>query len=59
MTSPFRLGEQPNVRNGVAMVTSAPEPLALHRQAAEEMWKRAFKGPAAAKFLREVMKRYN
>jgi hypothetical protein len=59
MISPFRLGEQPNVRTGVAMVTSAPEPLALHQQTAEEMWKRALKGPAAAKFLREVMKRYN
>jgi transcriptional regulator with XRE-family HTH domain len=56
--SPFRLGEQPNVRAGVAMVTSAPEPLALHQKAAEEMWKRALKGPAAARFLREVMARY-
>ena len=59
MISPFRLGEQPNVRIGVAMVTSAPEPLALHQQAAEEMWRRALKGPAAAKFLREVIARYN
>jgi transcriptional regulator with XRE-family HTH domain len=58
LISPFRLGEQPNVRVGVAMVTSAPEPLALHQRAADEMWKRALKGPAAAKFLREVMRRY-
>jgi transcriptional regulator with XRE-family HTH domain len=56
--SPFRLGEQPNVRTGVAMITSAPEPLALHQKAAEDMWQRALKGPAAAAFLREVMARY-
>lgn len=59
MISPFRLGEQPNVLVGVAMVTSAPEPLALHQKAAQEMWKRAMKGPAAAAFMRDVMKRYD
>lgn len=57
VTSPFRLGEQPNVRIGVAMITSAPEALALHQNNVEEMWRRALKGPAAAKFLRDLMKR--
>ena len=56
--SPFRLGEQPNVRVGVAMITSAPEALALHQKAAGEMWGRALKGGAAAKFLRDLMKRH-
>jgi transcriptional regulator with XRE-family HTH domain len=56
--SPFRLGEQPNVRIGVAMITSAPEALALHQKAAEEMWSRALKGAAAAKFLRGLIARY-
>jgi transcriptional regulator with XRE-family HTH domain len=56
--SPFRLGEQPNVRVGVAMITSAPEALALHQKAAEEMWRRALKGAAAAKFLRGLMLRH-
>jgi transcriptional regulator with XRE-family HTH domain len=56
--SPFRLGEQPNVRVGVAMITSAPEPLALHQQAVEEMWKRSLKGASAAQFLREVLARH-
>ena len=37
--SPFRLGEQPNIRVGVAMITSAPEALALHRR-----WPRSFGG---------------
>lgn len=56
--SPFRLGEQPNVRVGVAMITAAPEALALHQKAVEEMWGRALKGAAAAKFLRNLMARH-
>lgn len=50
--SPFRLGEEPNVRVGVAMITSAPEALTLHQKAAEGMWSRAIKGAAAAEYLR-------
>jgi len=53
--SPFRLGEQPNVRVGVAMITSAPEALALHDKMAKELWQRALKGPAAVRFMRELM----
>lgn len=56
--SPFRLGEQPNVRVGVAMITAAPEALALHQKSVEEMWQRALKGTAAAKFLRDLMTKY-
>lgn len=56
--SPFRLGEEPNVRVGVAMITSAPEALALHHKAAEGMWHRALKGAAAAKFLRDLAARH-
>jgi transcriptional regulator with XRE-family HTH domain len=55
--SPFRLGEQPNVSAGVGMITSAPEALALHEKTAHDMWRRAQKGPAAAKFLRDMMAR--
>jgi transcriptional regulator with XRE-family HTH domain len=55
--SPFRLGEQPNVRVGVAMITSAPEALALHDKMAKELWSRALKGPAAVRFMRELMDR--
>ena len=53
--SPFRLGEHPNVRVGMAMITSAPEALALHQKAVQEMWRRAIKGPAAARYLRGLM----
>ena len=56
--SPFRLGEEPNVRVGVAMITSAAEALALHQRAAEGMWARALKGTAAAAYLRELIARH-
>lgn len=53
--SPFNLGEQPNIRLGVAMVTSAPEAIALHEKAVSEMWRGAIKGPAAAAHLRHLL----
>ncbi len=59
LISPFRLGEQPNVRVGVAMVTSAPEALTLHQKAADEMWRRALKGAEAVKFLRQLLSKYD
>jgi transcriptional regulator with XRE-family HTH domain len=56
--SPFRLGEEPNVRVGVAMITSAPEALSLHQKQAEGMWQRALKGANAASFLRNLIARH-
>ena len=55
--SPFRLGEQPNVRVGVAMITGAPEALELHQKAVAEMWRRALKAASAEKFLRDLLAR--
>ena len=55
--SPFRLGEQPNIRVGVAMITSAPEALALHEKMAKELWQRAIKGTQAVAFMREQLAR--
>ncbi len=54
MTSPFRLGGEPNVRVGVAMITAAPDGIALHEAAIEDMWTRALKGQAAADCLRQL-----
>jgi transcriptional regulator with XRE-family HTH domain len=54
--SPFRLGEQPNIHVGVAMITSAPEALTLHERTLDEIWRRALKGPAAATHLRALLK---
>lgn len=53
--SPFRLGEHPNVRVGMAMITSAPEALTLHQKAVQDMWRRALKGAAAAEYLRKIL----
>src|SRR5262245_20743366 len=55
--SPFRLGEQPNIRVGVAMITSAPEALALHERMARELWQRALKGAQAVAFMRDQLAR--
>ena len=53
--SPFRLGEQPNIRVGVAMITSAPEALTLHEKMAKDLWQRALKGSAAVQFMRNLL----
>ncbi len=57
MISPFRLGEQPNIRVGVAMATSAPEALALHENVVKEVWRTAIKGRDAAAYLRDLLNR--
>ncbi len=57
--SPFRLGEQPNIHAGVAMITSAPEALALHERTAEDLWRRAHKGAAAAAVMRDLIARHS
>lgn len=57
--SPYRLGESPNFRVGVGMITSAPEAIELHEQTAENLWKRALKGRDAADFTRKAIKRYS
>ncbi len=53
--SPFRLGEQPNVAGGIAMITSAPEAVALHERAVQDMWRRALKGAKAARFMGDLL----
>jgi len=53
--SPFRLGSEPNVRVGVAMITSAPDAVVLHEKAINDMWSRALKGEAAANCLRRLL----
>ena len=55
--SPFRLGEQPNIRLGIASVTNAPEPVALYEQLAERLWSDSLKGARGAKRLRDLVTR--
>lgn len=54
--SPFRLGELPNVRLGVASVTGAEEAVNLYQKLAEQMWQRASKGEGGAALLRKCLK---
>jgi transcriptional regulator with XRE-family HTH domain len=54
--SPFRLGELPNVRLGVASVTAAQEAVDLYQKLAEQMWNRAAKGASGAALLRKCLK---
>lgn len=54
--SPYRLGELPNIRLGVASVTAAEDAVSLYQNVADELWKRAYKGPRGAAFLREILK---
>ena len=54
--SPFRLGEQPNIHVGVAMITSAPEALSLHQNLVEDVWRRTVKGNAASAYLGALLK---
>ncbi|HEY1980489.1 MAG TPA: hypothetical protein VGH13_10415 [Xanthobacteraceae bacterium] len=53
--SPFRLGGEPNIRVGVAMITSASDALAFHEASIDEMWGRALKGHAAANLVRHLL----
>jgi len=41
----------------VVVAASAPEALALHDKMAKDLWHRALKGPAAVRFMRELMDR--
>ncbi|MBX9738871.1 MAG: helix-turn-helix transcriptional regulator [Beijerinckiaceae bacterium] len=56
VSSPFRIGGEPNIRVGVAMITSAPDALSFHDAAVDEMWGRALKAGAAAAYVSELIK---
>jgi transcriptional regulator with XRE-family HTH domain len=56
--SPFRLGEQLNVHLGVALITSADEPMVLHQRIAGNLWQHALKGEEAAGHLDRLIERY-
>lgn len=57
VVSPFRFGELPNVRNGIAMVTAAPEAVRMHEDMIGRLWKGAYKGRAGAQHLRKLLER--
>lgn len=55
--SPFRLGELPNVSNGIATVTAAQEAVNMHEDMIRRLWKTAYKGRAGATKLRKLLER--
>ena len=56
--SPYRLGEQPNIRLGVALITSAPEAMTLHENIADRLWNNSLKGEAAVKHIKEMIAKF-
>ncbi len=56
--SPYRLGEQPNIRLGVGLITSAPEAMVLHEDIAAQLWTSALKGSDAASYLEAMIDKY-
>jgi hypothetical protein len=55
--SPFRLGELPNVRNGIATVTASQEAVRMYEDMIGRLWKGALKGKAGALRLRRLVER--
>jgi transcriptional regulator with XRE-family HTH domain len=53
--SPFRLGELPNLRLGVASITAAEDATGLFERLADQLWHRAHKGARGADRLREIL----
>lgn len=53
--SPFRLGYSPNIRIGVATITSAEETVALHQSVSQKLWKQSLKGDEAAALLKSLI----
>ncbi len=57
--SPYRFGELPNIRNGIATVTGSPEAVRLHEEMIARLWKGAYKGKSGAEVLRKMLGRIN
>ncbi len=56
--SPFRLGgELPNIRLGLAMVTSDAQAVELYEKLADDLWRCAHKGSDAVKLLKAALDR--
>lgn len=53
--SPYRLGDQPNISSGIAMVTSAPEAVQLFKNTITGLWEVAHKGDAGARILQTLL----
>jgi transcriptional regulator with XRE-family HTH domain len=55
--SPYRLGDQPNITSGIAIVTSAPEAVKSFEDTLTRQWDKAFKGSDGADMLQRILDR--
>lgn len=55
--SPYRLGDQPNVSSGIAIVTTAPEAVRHFTETLDAQWTIAKKGSDGAAILRRIIAR--
>lgn len=53
--SPYRLGDQPNISTGIAMITSAPEAVQLFTSTVGAQWEIAHKGESGSALLRSIL----
>ena len=56
--SPFRLGELPNIRTGIATITTAPDALNMYRAMIDRLWTDAAQGKEAAALLQTLLDRF-
>ncbi|QTF07643.1 helix-turn-helix transcriptional regulator [Brenneria izadpanahii] len=57
-SSPFRLGELPNIHSGVAWVSSSKEAILHHQSLFDGLWNNAAKGEEACRLLQETLDRF-
>ncbi|MGV8956113.1 MAG: transcriptional regulator, partial [Cypionkella sp.] len=55
--SPYRLGDQPNISSGIAIVTTAPEAVRHFKETLDGQWTLAKKGVEGAEILRRILAR--
>jgi transcriptional regulator with XRE-family HTH domain len=55
--SPFRLGELPNIRSGIATITTSSDAVSMYRGLIDQLWAGAAKGKDGAALLRELLAR--
>jgi transcriptional regulator with XRE-family HTH domain len=56
VTSPFRIGEQPNIRYGIATISDAKDAIDIHQAMADQLWSSVIQGGAAANEIHRLVK---
>lgn len=57
VTSPFRVGNQPNLQDGIATISDAEEAVRIHEQVADSLWSSSLVGLAAAEEVEALLAR--